>query len=443
MSSNQEVANKRIITVISLIALATIAACFGWYPTNYEQLFTKLNIGIDIYAYICAGIGIALLIPKGKKLPGEKTVSDMSFLHMTVTLGLACAFFSYCADPQFIVNYGSDRNPYSVLGFLYGEWEWLMFIPFILVEVYDLVKGLPKWLARIRMYFMAVSMMLGIGISLMAGCNTIPRIIKAIYGFEISPFLMMVPISCLICISLIRGIHRGMKLFSNITMVMMYVITAVLLIFSITHKTVNVGIDVASETYKNMFSWMHYTGTEIENKFMYPYWLWGLTWAGIIPPFVRKIAEGRSWRSLVLIFTFGTAIVCQIYAGVSASAFSVFEGDGIKFFATYNWVGLLYILMLIMMFVTSADSTCYSLDELISKGVKAPVAYRKLLWIMVMCAFISVLMIVGGGTTDALYGLSYITAPVLLILCFIGLGYMVNDKVKLIKSKSKEISNEK
>lgn len=426
--SNSVVASKRITIVILLVLACAILALLGWYPTNYEQLFSPLNKFIDYFAYFSLALVVYLFIPN-KKIPGKKTISDVSFVHMTLTLGIACAFFSWCADPSGIVATGTDHNPYSIIGFWYGPWEWIMFVPFILIEVYDSIHGLPKWLATIRRYFMAVSMMLGIAISLMAGCTTIPKIMKVLWGVEISPFLVMMPIAALIGISLIRGIHKGMKLFSNITMGIMYFITAFLLFIAIGPKFLPHCVEVLGQLWGNMFTWMHFDGSELAVKQTYPYWLWGMTWAGIIPPFIRKIAEGRSWRSTLLLFILGPSVICQMYATISSAAFNTTSGNGVEFFGHYPVMAVLYIIMLLMMFVTSADSTCYSLDELVSKGTKAPIAYRKLLWIVVMSAFVSILLIAGGGTTDAVYGLSYITGPILIVITLIALGYYIKNKI--------------
>ena len=83
------------------------------------------------------------------------------------------------------------------------------------------------------------------------------------------------------------------------------------------------------------------------------------------------------------------------------------------------------------MFVTSADSTCESIDECISKGSKIPMTYRKLMWIFIMCIFITILMICGNGSMDAIYGISYLTAPLIVILI---IGSLIYVGIKIIKN---------
>jgi len=435
--SNSKIAKKRISITLGLCILSMIAAVMGWYPTNYEQLFTPLNWGIVIFAYCSLIFAIFLLFPN-KKIPGEKCVSNLSFLHLTVTLGIACAFFSWCVDPSYIANTGTDRTPHAVIMMLYGPWEWLMFIPFLFVEVYEATNGLPKWLSTIKLYVSAIAMMLGISISLMAGCTTIPRILNSIWGIEISPFLMMLPIAALVGFSAVRGIQRGMRIFSNISMGIMYTIMAIFVVMGLGYGLIDNSFNLFKETYSNFFSWMSYSGSDLDKIVIFPYWLWGLTWIPIICTFVRRISSGRSFRNVILTMAIGTSLVCNLYAVISNTAFSIFgSGNGMELFSNYHILGILYILMLLMMFVCSADSTCFSLDEMISKGSKALISYRKLLWVFVMCVFVSVLLIAGSGSTDAIYGLSYITAPILIILGLISLGI-----ITFRYFKSKQISKE-
>lgn len=421
--SNSQMATRRIYVVLGLIVLCMVAALFGWYPTNYEQLFTPLNGGIVAFGYLSLIAAVILLVPN-IKIPGEKTISNLSFLHLSITLGIACAFFSWTVDTTYISATGTDRTPHAVIMFLYGPWEWVMFLPFILVEIYDSIKGLPKWLTTIKTYVSAISMMLAISISLMAGCTTIPRIINTLWGVEISPFLMMVPIACLVGFSVMKGIHKGMKVFSNITMTLMYVLMGTFLVLGIGKGVLGNTFNLFEETYSNFFGWMSYSGSELDRVVVFPYFIWGLTWIPIISTFIRKISEGRSLRSVILFLTVGNSIICQLYAAISYTAFGIYgeNGNGMGLFNVFPVIGILYVIMLLGMFVTSADSTCFSIDELISKGAKSQISYRKLLWVLVMCAFVSVLLIAGSGSLDAIYGLSYIMAPLLVLIGLISIG---------------------
>lgn len=423
--SNSKVASVRVGLVIGLIILSTIAAILGIYPSNYESLFTPINIGLYGFIWISLLISVGCLFSK-KRIPGTDGVSNVSFIHMMTTLGLACGFFSYVIDPSFIARYGIS-DPYQQIINWYGPFQWIIFVPFLLMEIWEIEKGFPKWIVTIKRYVYALSMMLAIGISLMAGCNSIPKIIYALFQFEVSPYLLMLPICILVSISLIRGIHKGMQLFSNLTMILMYIITLCLIVLGFSYTLPgNVANEIAS-TYAQFITLNTYIGTQFQIEQCAPFFIWMFTWVPIMSPFVRRIGQGRKLRTVVLLMVIGPSLICALYAAIGSQ---VFNNSGIELLAKHPIIGIMYVVMLILMFTTSADSTSYSLDEMISRGTKAPVAYRKLLWVIIMCSFISVLMICGGGTADALYGISYITAPIIAMLGIIMGGIMIYRTIK-------------
>lgn len=424
--SNTKKSNQRVCIVIGLVLFSTVLAICKVYPSNYESLFTPINYGLYGLIWMAVLISIGCLFSK-KTIPGTAEVSTISFIHMMTTLGLACGYFSYVIDPSFISVYG-EPDPYKHIINWYGPFQWCIFVPFLLIEIYEMNHRFPKWLEVIKRYTYAISMMLAIGISLMAGCNSIPKIIYSLCGFTISPYLLMLPICILVSISLIRGINKGMRLFSNLTMILMYVVTFSLIILGLSKTLpVNVSKEIAS-TYSQFITLNIYTGSEFQIKCHAPYLIWAITWVPILSPFARRIGQGRKLRDVVLMMVLGPSLICALYTAIGKEVFA--DSNGIQLLSHYTVLSIIYVVMLILMFTTSADSTSYSLDESISRGAKAPVAYRKLIWVIIMCSFISVLMIAGNGSADALYGISYITAPLIVVLGLVMGGIMIYRKFK-------------
>lgn len=220
----------------------------------------------------------------------------------------------------------------------------------------------------------------------------------------------------------------------------MYVVTFSLVILGLSKTLpVNVSKEIAS-TYSQFITLNIYTGSEFQIKCHAPYLIWAITWVPILSPFARRIGQGRKLRDVVLMMVLGPSLICALYTAIGKEVFA--DSNGIQLLSHYTVLSIIYVVMLILMFTTSADSTSYSLDESISRGSKAPIAYRKLIWVIIMCSFISVLMIAGNGSADALYGMSYITAPLIVVLGLVMGGIMIYRKfIENLKGKKHEELN--
>ena len=400
MLSNHQSAKFRIGLTIGILAVCTICAMFGLYPSNYESLFTPINSVLSYFVFGCMILAIICLIfGKSKIQTNVKPVSNVSYYSLVVTLGLGFAFFSYAIDPNMIKNSPMDSR--EILMIWYGPAQWSIFVPALLLEIAEAKGLLPKVIVTIKRYLYAVTMMLAIGISLMVGCTSLPKIIYGLTGVSISPYLLMMPIAGLIAISLLRGVHKGMKIFSNVTMVSMLIIAVAFSIIGWTNGNISRILNLIYDAHTHTFSILQYHGTEFEIKYQSPYWIWAITWMGIIAPFIHRISTGRSLREVITYVLIAPSITCSIYLAIIGSS----DHLGLSTLSSSSLLSMTYIIMLVLMFVTSADSTCESIDECISKGSKIPMTYRKLMWIFIMCIFITILMICGNGSMDAIYGI--------------------------------------
>ena len=91
---------------------------------------------------------------------------------------------------------------------------------------------------------------------------------------------------------------------------------------------------------------------------------------------------------------------------------------------------ILFILLMSMFYVTSADSMSFAMDNLISVGSKIPVVYRKIMWVMLEVLFVTVLLLAGSGTTSAVQGLSFLFVPFMIIIAVIYLVLLIRFLIK-------------
>ncbi|WP_216828188.1 BCCT family transporter [Alkalihalobacterium elongatum] len=145
------------------------------------------------------------------------------------------------------------------------------------------------------------------------------------------------------------------------------------------------------------------------------FWAWHISWAPFMGLFIARISRGRTIREFVFGVLFvpsllgliwftafgGTALHLQRTAG-SNIAEIVMNNVEVALFATLAELPLgavmsvLSVLLIIIFFITSADSASYVLGAMTSRGSLAPALYIKLIWGLLIAATASVLLLSGG-----------------------------------------------
>jgi choline-glycine betaine transporter len=101
----------------------------------------------------------------------------------------------------------------------------------------------------------------------------------------------------------------------------------------------------------------------------------------------------------------------------------------------YSFIPPVFILLMSLFYVTSADSMSFAMDNIISKGSKIPVVYRKIMWVLLEVLFVTVLLLVGSGTTSAVQGLSFLFVPFMILIAIIFVVYIAMFYFKKFQTK--------
>ena len=99
----------------------------------------------------------------------------------------------------------------------------------------------------------------------------------------------------------------------------------------------------------------------------------------------------------------------------------------------FAFMPILFIVLMSMFYVTSADSMSFAMDNLISTGSRVPVVYRKIMWVLLEVLFVTVLLLAGSGTTSAVQGLSFLFVPFMILIATIYLVLLVKFLIKKYK----------
>lgn len=440
LSANQK-ANRRISLFSALTILMIVFGLFGLYPNNSLELLKPLNGTIMWFALFCVVFTFINLFNK-EKVPGDIEFNNKSYFSLLVTLGMGVGIMCYGFNEAPILSQYSDvRNPISLCLTHWIIVPWSIYLAFTIFEIYDLkYKLLPDKLRTIKTYLYGLMMMNGIGISFALGVNSISDSLRTIYGIDIPSYALVILLGGAVTISLLRGIHKGMKVLSNFSMYLLYIFMIVLIIVAPNSTGSNFAVSIkdffTDFVYNNV-----YRGSEVQNAWTCYYWIWWIGWAAFVAPFVVTISKGRSIRSIVLFTVILPSILIAVYMILGNSIGLNFLSQGVETSMIpfesikFHWLmPIVFILLMTLFYVTSSDSQSFAMDCLISKGSKTPIVYRKILWVFLEVLFVTILLLAGSGTISAIQGLGFLLTPLMIIFAVINVVLITKF---LIKTKFK------
>lgn len=187
------------------------------------------------------------------------------------------------------------------------------------------------------------------------------------------------------------------------------------------------------------------------------YWAWWLSWSPFVGLFIARISRGRTIREFVLgvllvpsafnflwMSVFGNGAIWLDTHG-AASALSAVSGNADALL--FNFLDLLpgasisasvAVLLIVVFFVTSADSGALVLDGIASKGREDSPVWQRLMWAVILGLSAALLMSVGG--LKALQSMTLIAAlPFSLIVLASCLGLwraLIGDRLHGLRELS-------
>ncbi|MCV6612708.1 MAG: BCCT family transporter [Amphritea sp.] len=194
------------------------------------------------------------------------------------------------------------------------------------------------------------------------------------------------------------------------------------------------------------------------------YWGWWIAWAAFVGMFIARISRGRTIREFVLGVIFIPSFVSLVWFGIigSAGIYESIYGADMTIYNTsvnnWDYAGTLYtafevltpgvaatiakvcaLVVVVVFFVTSADSGTLVLGRLLSFGRRPPVQQR-ILWGGVLGAVTLMVLLMGGN--QALKALQAASIAGALPFTFVILAMIVGLVKSLRKDSESYIANE-
>ncbi|MGY3569231.1 BCCT family transporter [Vibrio paucivorans] len=361
--------------------------------------------------------------PEAAKLALGATIFHWGFHGWAIygVVALALAFFSF--------NKGLPLSMRSIFYPLLGDRAW-------------------GWVGHVVDIVAVLATLFGLATSLGLGAQQAASGINHVFGTNggIGMQLGVVAfVTGLAVISVMRGMNGGVKILSNINMVVAF---GLLLFVIIAGGTVALNsIPTGLMAYiENIIPLSNPHGREDEawvHGWTVFYWAWWVSWSPFVGMFIARISKGRTIREfLVAVLLVPTSVIViwmSVFGGlaidqitnqvgelganglkdITLSLFHMFEALPMS-----TLLSVVSIVLIMVFFVTSSDSGSLVIDSITSGGkVDAPVPQR-VFWAAIGGAIAAVLLWVGG--TESIQALQAGTVSMALPFTFILLLMLIS-----------------
>jgi len=434
-----EKATRRIWSFSILVIVVMLAGVFGLYPSNALAILSPLN-GFIMWFALAVVVFCAINLFNKEKVPGEKEFDNKSYFALLFTLGMGVGIMVYgFNEAPSLSQYDTVRNP---IGLVLNHWiliPWAFYVAFTILELYDQKYNiLPNWLRTVKTYLYGLMMMLGIGTSFALGVNQISGSLMHIYGINVPSYALVVLLGAAVTFSLLRGIHKGMKVFAKISMYLLYAFIIILAIVA-PKDTMTEGVKAIGSFFGDFLHNNVYAGTPVQKDWTVYYWIWWISWCAFCAPFIATISKGRKIGEVVLWTILMPSLLITVYMILGNNYGMHLMNNGVPVAEipyqaiSVHWIlPVFFIILMSMFYITSSDSQSFAMDTVISKGSKTPIVYRKILWVFLEVVFVTVLLLAGSGTTSAIQGLSFLFTPFMILFAIYCIVAIV---VKMVKKE--------
>jgi betaine/carnitine transporter, BCCT family len=315
-------------------------------------------------------------------------------------VGLSLAFFAY--------NKGLPLSVRSIFYPLLGDRAW-------------------GWAGHIVDILAVLATLFGLATSLGMGAQQAASGINHVFGTEGGmgmQIIVIIGVTSIAVFSVVRGIDGGVKLLSNVNMVIALALFSCVALFgfAVTMGTIPTTIGAYLE---NIIPLSNPHGREDVAWFQgwtVFYWAWWISWSPFVGMFIARVSRGRTIRefltAVLIVPTVVTILWMSVFGGqainqvvnkigalgsegltsVPLAMFQMFEM--LPFSSILSVVGIILVLVF---FITSSDSGSLVIDSITAGGkMDAPVPQR-IFWASIEGAIAAALLWIGG--TEAIQAL--------------------------------------
>lgn len=309
--------------------------------------------------------------------------------------------------------------------------------------------------------FATIGTVFGVATTLGFGVTQINSGLNYLFGWEQSiavQIILIVFVTFLASMSVAFGLDKGIKRLSELNLVLAVVLLLFVFFASASIYILQTTIQNAGQYVSNLFSMTFnlyaYNSDDWIGGWTIMYWAWWISWSPFVGMFIARVSRGRNIREFivgVLLIPTGFTLIWMGFMG-NAALFSVIqEGHTTLITAVQNdpsvalfeflrylpfttFTSVLATILIILFFVTSADSGALVIDYLTAESEHSPL-WQRMFW-TVLIAVLSIMLLMVGGLS-ALQSATIMSAlPFTLIMLLICWGLLKALRLDVIKMQA-------
>lgn len=454
------------ILSVAIIVVGMIYMCFSRFGsirlgpdhakpeyemTTWFAMLFSTGMGIGIMFFGVAEPVMHYLEPPtevGGTVEAARHALEITFFHwglhawaIYASVGLMLAYFAY-----------RHKLPLTLRSALY---------PLIGERIYG-------WMGHTVDVFAIVGTVFGVATSLGFGVLQVNAGLNYLFGIPIDTFSQVILIAVITAIastSVATGLDRGIKFLSQTNLVLAVFLLLLVLVLGPTstllkHFVENTGLYLSSLVSKtfNLYAFEPKSSDWLGGWTLL-YWAWWISWSPFVGMFIARISRGRTIRefvtgvllvptgfTLLWMTAFGNSAIDLINSGHQALATAIQSDVSVALFKFFEYFPLTQILsvlgmiMVVIFFVTSADSGAFVADTLASGGKKKTPMIQRIFWSV--CSGLCALVLLWTGGLQALQTLTLVTAlPFAFVLLVALYGLLKALQVDDFKRQSHTVTN--
>jgi glycine betaine transporter len=457
---------------------AFITDSFGWY----YLILVSLIVIICLY-FLISPLG-RIRLGRQDERPEFSTGSWYAML-FSAGMGIGLVFWGtaepishYIVSTPTGVEPGTDQAVRDSLRYTFFHWgihAWAIYgIVALVLAYFNFRHGKPGLISatlgpvlgnrvegttgKIIDVISVVATVIGVATTLGFGAVQINGGLSYLYGVP-STFLIQVIIvlvvTVLFMISAWSGLGKGIKILSNVNMLLAGILLLFMLILGPTQFILNIFTNTIG-TYLQSLPSMSFRISPLNdevrswiNGWTIFYWAWWIAWAPFVGIFIARVSKGRTIREFVFgvllvpaiigflwFATFGGSAIMLEHEGVANISELATEESLFGVLANYPLSSVMSILAIILIgtfFITSADSGTFVLGMMTTNGSLTPGNKIKFTW-GIMLAAISLVLLYSGGL-QALQNTMIIAALPFSVI----MGLMAISLIKALNQEAKEL----
>ena len=297
--------------------------------------------------------------------------------------------------------------------------------------------------------FATIGTVFGVATTLGFGVTQINSGLNYLFGIQQAPttqVILIIVVSAMASRSVFLGLDKGIKRLSELNLILALILLLFVFFASSSIYLLQTTIQNAGQYVSNLFAMTFNLYAYQPNGWIggwtIMYWAWWISWSPFVGMFIARVSKGRTIREFivgVLLIPTGFTLIWMGFMGNAALYSILHEANHSLVLAVQrdssvalfeflhslpfsSVMSLLATFLVMLFFVTSADSGALVTDYLTAKSENSP-TWQRLFWTVLMAVLAIVLLLVGG--LGALQSATMMSAlPFTFIMLFICWGLL-------------------